>query len=235
VRHLIGTLTLHQRFFEAALLDLDGAKALIDRGLYPPSLYHLQQTYEKCIKSYFIFKEVNFNKTPETTVYNNIQRRLGHDTEESTIILLKDTVDLEKHAYENKLSIQMRRSMHLRLAIKAIDGYKSSLDHLVQVLNLRRNYISNVKNYAQLVNRRYEYYQNTIIIISKQPDMTFLTIVNCMANLFPCFYKMELVSRYPLDEFAYDNLNLLSDLKQPCQKLVEMLGDLVTLESSDLK
>lgn len=61
---------------------------LFNMGKYhPPSLYHLQQAYEKCIKSYFIFKEVNFNKTPEATVYNNILRRLGHDTKESTIIL----------------------------------------------------------------------------------------------------------------------------------------------------
>jgi hypothetical protein len=28
---------------------------------------------------------------------------------------------------------------------------------------------------------------------------------------------------------------LLSNLMQPCQKLVEMLGDLVSLESSDLR
>jgi len=48
-------LTLHQRFFETAQMDVNAAKALIDRRFYPPSLYHLQQEYEKCIKSYFIY------------------------------------------------------------------------------------------------------------------------------------------------------------------------------------
>lgn len=169
MRRLIGTLTLHQRFFEAAQMDLDAAKALIYRGLYPPSLYHLQQAYEKCVKSYFIFKEIRFNNTPEATVYNNIQRRLGHDTEESTIILLKDIANLEKHAYENKLctTTDAKLSEALRLAINAIDAYISSFDRLVQRLDLERTYISNVRNYAQFVNTRYEYYQNSIIAIGK--------------------------------------------------------------------
>jgi hypothetical protein len=86
----------------------------------------LQSTcHTVCIKSYFIFKEVNFNKTPEATVYNNIQHRLRHDTAESTIILLKDVANLEKHAYEDKLckTTDAQLSVRLRLAINAIDGY----------------------------------------------------------------------------------------------------------------
>jgi HEPN domain-containing protein len=58
---------LYQRFFDAAKLDLEAAKVLKDKQLYQPSLYHLQQAYEKCIKSYYILKEVELKNTPETT------------------------------------------------------------------------------------------------------------------------------------------------------------------------
>ena len=72
-------MALHRRFFEAGQIDLDAARVMTNRALYQPAIYHLQQAYEKCIKSYLIFKEVNINNTPEATVYDNI-RRLGHDT-----------------------------------------------------------------------------------------------------------------------------------------------------------
>jgi HEPN domain-containing protein len=62
-------MALYQRFFDAARLDLEAAKVLTGRELYQLALYHLQQAYEKCIKSFFIFKEINVNNKSETTVY----------------------------------------------------------------------------------------------------------------------------------------------------------------------
>jgi HEPN domain-containing protein len=41
---------------------------MIERGLYQAAIYHLQQAYEKYIKSYFILKEVDINNIPEATV-----------------------------------------------------------------------------------------------------------------------------------------------------------------------
>jgi HEPN domain-containing protein len=222
-------MALHQRFFEAAQIDFDAAKVMTDRGLYQPAIYHLQ-AYEKCIKSYFIFKEVNINNMPEATVYDNI-RSLGHDTEESTMNLIKDIAEVEKRGYESSLpnTTDALLSQRLQLAISTIDSFKSSLDRLAQRLDLNRNYINNVRNYSQYVKSKYEYHQNSIIAISKQPDMTFLTIVSCMVNLYPCLYRMESISRYPLSEFAYNNLNLLTNVGQSCKSLIELLQDLITL------
>jgi HEPN domain-containing protein len=228
-------MALHQRFFEAAQIDLDASKVLIDRGLFQPAIYHLQQAYEKSIKAYFVFKEVKFNNTPEVTVYDKILK-LGHDTDKSTITLLKDFADLEIHACESQLpNADANLRVALQNKINAIKGYKSSLDRYVQRVDLRTNFIKNVQNYSQLVREKYDYYQNSIITISKQPEMNFFVIISCMANLYPCFYKMESVTRYPLKEFAYDNLNLLASLEQPCQSLVETLQDLISLISPDLR
>jgi hypothetical protein len=90
---LLDKIALHQRFFEAAKLDLEAAKVLTDKNLCQPAIYHLQQAFEKCIKSYFIFKEVNINNKDEDTVYDAVTK-LSHKTETSTIILLKDMADM---------------------------------------------------------------------------------------------------------------------------------------------
>lgn len=83
---------------------------------------------------------MNVKKSSESTVYSNATK-LSHDTETSTITLLKDMADLEKQAYENKLlslSDQQKRNAVQNLII-VIDKYKSSLDKLVgsQGLDLR--------------------------------------------------------------------------------------------------
>jgi HEPN domain-containing protein len=162
------TMALHQRFFEAAQIDLDAARVMTDRGLYQPAIYHSQQAYEKCIKSYFIFKEVNINNTPEATVYQDIWHRLGHDTEESSITLLKDIANIEKRAYESRLPniTDVHQSQALLHAISAIDNYGLSLDRLARRLDLRRNYIDNVRNYSDNENKNPSEVAKEIIINS---------------------------------------------------------------------
>lgn len=229
-------MSLYQRFFEAARLDLGAAKVLTDRGLYQPAIYHLQQAYEKCIKSYFIFKEVNINHTPEADVYNTIRIRLGHDTEESTIVLLKDLVDIERGANERKIptTTNPNKIQALKNSITVIDNYKASLDRLVKRLDLRVRYITNVRNYSQYDRLRYNDHQTLINAITTQPDMNFHYTLLCMANLYPCLYKMESVTRYPLTEFGYDNLNLLNNQRESCQRIVELLSDLIRLTANNL-
>jgi hypothetical protein len=230
-------MTLYQRFFDAARLDLASAKDLTDSGRFQPALYHLQQAYEKCIKSYFIFKEMNISNTSEDAAYQRI-RTLGHDTQESTIALLTDMADIERQACANRLPTitEPQQRQAIQNVITAITNYITSLDTLSQRLNLSANYINNVRNYSAYVNARYNYYQNSINeIITRQPDMTFLYIISCMANLYPCFYRMESITRYPLTEFAYDNLSLLSNQGESCQRLMEMLDDLIRLIADDLR
>jgi hypothetical protein len=194
------------------------------------------QAYEKYIKSYFIFKEIRINKTPEPIVYESVRKRLRHGIEESTIELLKDIGNFQRGECENKLAktIEPNEVQILQKVINAINGYSTSLDNLVQRLNLRANYINNVKNYGQYVRARYEEYQKSISAVVSSHDFRFFNILLCMACLYPCLYRMESVTRYPLTEFSYDNLDLLAHLRQPCQNITEMLQDLVTLLTDEM-
>jgi hypothetical protein len=90
---------------------------------------------------------VKFNNTSEATVYDIIWKRIGH--EKSTITLLKDFANLEIRACESRLPnvTDAKKKVALQNVITAFDGYKSSLDRLVQRLDLRTNFIKNVQNY----------------------------------------------------------------------------------------
>ncbi len=57
-------------------------------------------------------------------------------------------------------------------------------------------------------------------------DKWYVLIDMSMGIIYPCFYRMEQVTRYPLTEFSYDNLDLLTNMKKPCEQIIEMLGDL---------
>ena len=125
-------------------------------------------------ESYFVFKEVKFNNTPEAMVYANILK-LGHDTDKSTVTLLKDFADFEIRVYKCQLPdvTNANQRVALQNAINAIERYKSFLDGVVQRRDLRTNYIKNLLNYSELVKESYDYCQNAI---RKQPEMNFFVI-----------------------------------------------------------
>lgn len=230
-------MALYQRFFEAAKIDLEAAKALKDKQLYQPAIYHLQQAYEKCVKSYFILKEIRIQNIPEAIAYNNVVR-FGHDTEESTIALLKDMVTIEENGYRSNLPnlSDEQQIQAVQRVIDVIDSYKSSLDRYVQKLNLSKNYINNIRNYSNYITSKYEYHQKSVNnIIVKEPDKRFLYIFSCMANVYPLLYKMESITRYPLREFSYGNLDLLTNQHNSCEKIIEILDEMFSLVSKDLK
>ena len=77
---------------------------------------------------------MKFNNTSEATVYDNIRNKLGHDTEESTITLLKDFADLEIRDSESQPPNADANQRVALNKINAIYGYKSSLDRYVQRL-----------------------------------------------------------------------------------------------------
>jgi hypothetical protein len=82
----------------------------------------------------------------------------------------------------------------------------------------------------------YIHHQNSVNnTIVKEPDMRFLYIFSCMMNVYPMLYKMELITRYPLKEFSYDNLDLLANQHDACQKIIEILDEMFNLVSTDLK
>ena len=178
--------------------------------------------------------------TPETKIYNKLWD-LGHDTQKSIIKLLHAIADIQRLPAEERIvriqaiqpgsqplsTLDPSELPVLQQLVSKVNGFKTKLDGMLTKLNLEKNYIGNVKNYAQTVNRQYITFQdsnNKLISKQKQSDQIFLRVINSMKNLYPCFFKMEQITRYPLEEFSYGNLDLLANQKQACDQIDKMLG-----------
>lgn len=150
---------MYKKFFQAAQIDLDAAKILTKESNFPPALYHLQQAYEKCIKSYYIFLEITINNTSADEAYEKSTYRLGHDTEESTIDLLQDLAQLEINSLQFQLSnlTETASIEGVNTVISAIHRYKKSLGDLVTELDLESRYFINILNYEKYVQDKYDY------------------------------------------------------------------------------
>lgn len=235
-------IALHTRFFQAAEIDLEAGRILMKANSFQPALYHFQQAYEKCVKSYYSLKETTDNNTPESVIYEKL-RKLGHDTQKSTINLLHDIADIQKLWAEKEI-VRIQNIQAGNQPLNTIDpstlpliqqlttearGFQTKLDNLVARLDLETNYIRNVRNYAQTVKRQHNTLQKSIELIAKQPEQTLLLGIIAMANLYPCFYKMEQTTRYPLSEFSYENLDLLANQRQASNQIAKMLGDLFSI------
>jgi hypothetical protein len=62
---------------------------------------------------------------------------------------------------------------------------------IISILDLRTNYIKNVRNYPKTVKELYDYnLKFSSEVISKQPEQKFLSIDLAMATLY-CFFKMQ--------------------------------------------
>jgi HEPN domain-containing protein len=236
-------ISLHKRFFQAAEIDLEAGKILTQQNRCQPAIYHFQQAYEKCIKAYYSLKEIIDNNTPETEIYRKLID-LQHDTQKSTIQLLHDIADIQKHAAEEDIAqiqkIQSDKLPHKEIDPRAVplyqqliseaNGIHTSLDKLVASLNLEANYVNNVRNYADKVKEYYDIFQSSVNeLIVKQPEQPFLIIIASLRALYSCLYKMEQITRYPLPEFAYENLDLLANQRQACEQIAEMLDGLFTV------
>ena len=232
----------YKRLFQAAEIDFEAGKILTEKNICQPAIYHFQQAYEKIVKAYYALKETVEIKTPEPDIYRKITK-LSHDTHASTMQLLHDIADIQKHGAEVAIDeIRKMQSQNpsstidpkavplLQKIITISDGIHTALNNLTTSLNLDTNYVKNVRNYAQTVKDSYDTFQlsNTEVIV-KEPEQAFLLIIGATKALVPCFYKMEAVTRYPLEKFSYNNLDLLANQKQACKQIAEIVETLFTV------
>ena len=212
---------LYNKFYQAVQGDLNAARTLTEASQFPQALYHLQQAFEKCVKSMYIFQETRHNNTPE-----------------ATIMVLRRMAEIDNRRFEDQLlNVTDPRLVQLRQALRnSLDGYNRALDRMVTRLDLQNNFESNIRNYENFVRARYNEYQTSINeILSTQPDQGFLFRLLAMSLLYPCVYKMNGATRYPLAQFNYNNLDLLSNTGQACADIIEIMADLFSLLRSDLE
>lgn len=231
-------MTLHKKYFHAAEIDLEAAKILSKKNFFPPALYHLQQAYEKCIKSYYIFRLTSRGITEKRV--NKKCKELGHDTEELTIKLLAVVMQMDIDDMQ-KARRKLTDPDDLRImdnGLAAVKSFKASIGRMVTRNNLKIDYIKNIRNYPRIVQKLYDYNQRSSSseVVLRQPGQNILLFDIAVITLIPILYKMEEITRYPHADFSYDNINVLSTrMKEPCQYIIEMMADLFSLVKTACK
>ena len=107
--------------------------------------------------------------------------------------------NFEKSFYKKSLNgINDQTNIILHKAITSIDGFISSLDTYLKRLNLSMNFIKNINNYDDFVNKRYQdYLKSSNEISGFSTNFNFLSFVLSSSTLYPCLFSMDTITRYP--------------------------------------
>ena len=92
-----------EAFMQESLSDLETAKILYDRGKYSHAIYHMQQSFEKAIKSVYCYSRIKYDKSSEMDAYKDA-RTYGHNTKKSTLNLLVNISYVEEKFLLSNLS-----------------------------------------------------------------------------------------------------------------------------------
>jgi hypothetical protein len=103
--------------------------------------------------------------------------------------------------------------------INKLEGFRNK--------ELDREFAKNIQDYANFVKLKYgKYIQGNKFVktacrrkIMSNYSANFNMLLNGIMNLYPCLYKMNETTRYPLRDFGYANLSYLNK-KNPCNNIL---------------
>jgi hypothetical protein len=170
-------------------------------------------------------------------IYENL-KDLSHDIDISTIDLLIEIASYDKRKFEKrtKQAGELKGNALLFYAIsnqyaQQIDKHIKNLENL-KINKLEVNFVHNIKDYSNFITKiTSRYKHNQAFMKSKRNDKAMYSYgVNMFFTasvfLFPCLYKMNETSRYPLNIFNYKNLDYLND-KKSVKSIKNMINDLL--------
>jgi hypothetical protein len=146
--------------------------------------------------------------------------KIGHEIEDATLSLLIEASEIEKVRFTRKANSPKYAAHPYYInkydeLTRSIEGYQQRLDGL-RNRNLDIDFAKNVHGYDDFVKRKYDQFiQGTRIVKSKTMDsiseysLNFNMLLDGLINLYPCLYRMNETTRYPLMDFGYRNLYYL--------------------------
>ncbi|MER5175570.1 MAG: hypothetical protein ABJB76_06100 [Candidatus Nitrosocosmicus sp.] len=211
---------LSNAFRQAGKNDLEIIHTLCNHKI--PNIlifYHLQQALEKFLKASYI--EIS----PGNQNYNQI-KKLGHNAGDISFKLIIEICSLyEKYFEENK---QFYGEDKTNALIKFMNSFKDNVKKELETT--QKEYMDNIKNYDTFVNRIYcEFVKNKNKIIKNKQKPILIATVGLF--LSKCLYKMDIISRYPEEDFKFQNLSLLKNNINSIDKIRTIL-DFFIKESS---
>lgn len=229
------TTQLYDRFLDQARCNYNIAKILIEKDT-PSALYNFQQSFEKALKALHIHRSITILTLSEKQAYDKAFK-FSHNVEKSVIDLLVEIGEFDKNKFQIALqsTTKPEEIQKLQISIIAVDKYLASAKNLPSKLGLDTDFIANIRNYDTHVTKYYDKYTSINMEVNKLGDFNFLTLVNSVAGLYACLYRMDTITRYPIDNFNYENIELLRNKKNSCIMIAELLDTFLTLVTKQIK
>ncbi len=143
----------YEAFLEAAKIDLEAARILAEKCLCAPAIYHLQQSFEKCLKSFHVFKATIIEGTSVSQAHSKATK-YSHDIEKSVIELLVDITQWEMQIIRNAESSGPEFERARSKVLHIVNGYITTIRNMPERLQLESNIRNNIEGYENHV----EYY-----------------------------------------------------------------------------
>lgn len=214
----LTSITLYDGLFDTAVLDLQAAELLAKNKLYAQSIFYLEQSYEKCIKSLYAYYEINVNQTDQSKVEEMLRRKhfFGHDTRKVGIQLFKLLSKIEAGRDE--------RSEKLGVA------YPHALaDYLERFEKMSLPERKVVEQFDKVISVYYRFYKE----VQKKPSFNSpVGMMMALAQaLSTCFLNVESFARYPQGKYNYANIRFLSEKQNgiACKRLIIMIKHFVNI------
>jgi hypothetical protein len=243
-----------EAFMQEALSDLDTAKKLYDKEKYSQTIYHMQQSFEKSIKSLYCYSRLKYDKNSEQDAYNQA-RKYGYNTKKLTLDLLVNISYIHEKFLLSNLPPDILKDpkyQHLTRQLKqATNGFREKIKRLENKKEPSIKII--LKTFPKFIGENYQKYESNILLIKKLvpeaissnnvsiPDLSplsysFLLFVNSSCLLYSCLSKMEAVTRYPDHNFQHTNISMLNedDIRTPCDQIIKMLDIFVEIASNTI-
>jgi hypothetical protein len=88
-------------------------------------------------------------------------------------------------------------------------------------------------SYIQSIALKIESKEQLSVSTLSSESNSFLEILKSSRLLYPCLAQMESISRYPWEQFQFENTKILNaeDMRIPCSQIGEMISTLISKTS----
>ncbi len=127
------------------------------------SIYHLQQSFEKTLKSTYYYLIVNFENGSQEQVYRQV-RIFSHDTKALMLNLLKKICDMEEKKLDEIVTrtpgLTGQQSEMVQLLRMKINGFRNSIESKLEEKHIGLGKL--VTRYPDIVSSKHRFYMRNI-------------------------------------------------------------------------
>jgi len=233
---------IHDKLYEAAILDCESVKVLNKNNLFPTAIYHCAQTVEKSSKSIHAYYMIIFQNKTDSEIGKLLKGQYGHNLKQSTKGIIETLMKLYiKNEIKNNPKItrasKKQASKDLNKTAAVVEQQILDMDEIIIGFDalVEKMYENVYQRVNSIINGFFDSLDSTSVAINKEltdPNKQYLRYIFLLLILSSFLNQMEMYSRYPMNEISNNNITLLKsnrNNKQAIERITIMIGELINL------